>query len=373
MTSWPTSFPIPQRGPARIAAPCAGAAADPANTAAVSVFAAAMMIYGLGFLLTGAVSPWLWGAPFWRIGLDLLFAVAGFALARAWFDPGTPARRRAAAARGAGLYAAFAACIVGSVVVVGLLATPVRLHHYLRSPVTRLYLHGLLFRPAMFLPGAFRGLEWNSAVNPLLYQARLLAVCMAALATLGLATRRARAPIVAACGLAAALAYLVLFAHPAMQWQLLGVDAREILVEIPFFCMGAVLGQGNGPPHLWRADVAMLVFLANWVASSWFGQWNVVLEWVSLPYMAACVARMELPGLGWLRRHVGDPTAGLVLFSFPIQQLVVLRLPGHLAHGILLCAAASLAAALLCFHLVERPVQHLAALLLAPGRDDAAQ
>ena len=352
------------------------AEAPPAGTTAVTVFAAAMMIYGLGFLLTGAVSPWLWGAPFWRVGLDLLYAIAGFALARAWFGPAPDllaAARRRAVARGAGLYAALLACIVGTVAVIGPLATPIRLHDYVHSPVTRLYLHGLLFQPSMFLPGAFPGLEWNSAVNPVLFQARLLALCMAALAAFGLVAAPVRTPLVAACGLAAATSYLVLFSHPAMQLQLLGVDAREITVEIPFFCAGAVFAHWNARTGLWRADLAMLVFLANWVASSWFVQWNVVLEWVSLPYMAACVGRLELPGTAWLRRHVGDPTAGLVLFSFPIQQLVVLRLPGHLPHGILLCAAATLIASLLCYHLVERPVQHVAALLLAPGAHDAAQ
>ncbi len=367
--------PIPLRR-AVAGATAAPIEASSAGTTAVAVFAAAMIIYGLGFLLTGAVSPWLWGAPFWRVGLDLLYAIAGFALARAWFEPAPSLRavsRRRTAARGAGLYAATAASVLGTVLVIGPLATPVRLHDYLHSPLTRLYLHGLVFQPAMFLPGAFPGLQWNSAVNPVLYQARLLALCMAAVAALGLVTHPFRTLLVAACGLAAAAAYLVLFSHPAMQPLLLGVDAREITVEIPFFCAGAVLARWDARAEFWRADLAMLVFLANWVASSWFVQWNVVLEWVSLPYMAACVGRMELPGTAWMRRHIGDPAAGLVLFSFPIQQLVVLRLPGHLAHGILLSAAATLAAALLCFHLVERPVQHVAALLLAPGAHNAAQ
>ena len=348
-----------------------GAGTLGAGTAAVAVFATALMIYGLGFLLTGAVSPWLWGAPFWRVGLDLLYAIAGFAVARAWFAPA--AGHRLLVARGVGLYAAYAACIAGTVAVIGPLATRIALHDYLHSPVTRLYLHALLFRPAMFLPGAFAGLEWNSAVNPVLFQARPLAICMVVLASLTLVSPAMRAPANAACGLAAAASYLVLFAHPAMQPQLLGVDAREITVEIPFFCAGAVLARWDARAAFWRADVAMLAFLANWVASSWFVQWDVVLEWATLPYMAACVGRSELPGAAWLRARLGDPTAGLFLFSFPIQQLVVLRLPGHLAHGILLCAAASLAAALACFHLVERPVQHVAALLLAPGDRDAAQ
>ncbi len=366
-------------GPSRVTAPrpsaepaVAVAAAPSAGFTLVTVFAASILIYGLGFLLTGAVSPWLWGAPFWRIGLDLLYAVAGFLVACAWFNPPPPllaASRRRLCARAAGLYAAYAACISGTVLVIGPLATPLSWRAYAHSPVTGLYLHNLLFQPALFLPGVFRGLEWNAAVNPIVLQVRLLLVCSVALAALGILSRGPRVTAVAVGGVVAAATYLALFTHPSWPMVLLDMDAREVTVEIPFFCVGALLSALDTRAGAWRADLAMLAFFANWMVSAWFVQWNIVVEWVTLPYMAACFGRMRLPGTRW----IGDPTAGLVLFSFPLQQLVVQRLPGHLAHAILLCAVPSLVAGLASWHLIERPVQRIAASLLNMPGADAAQ
>ena len=256
---------------------------------------------------------------------------------------------------------------------VGPLATPIRWRDYLHSPVTRVYLHNLLFQPALFLPGAFRGLEWNAAVNPIVQQVRLLLLCAVALAATGIASRGVRVALLAAGFLATGATYLVLFSHPAMPMMLLDTDGREVTVEIPFFCAGALLSRLDARDDAWRADLAMLAFVANWTVSAWFGRWNVVVEWVTLPYMAACCGRLRLPGTEWLRRRIGDPTAGLVLFSFPIQQLVVQRLPGHLAHGILLGAVASLAAALASFHLLERPAERAALRFVNAGSRDAAQ
>ncbi|MCQ8240264.1 hypothetical protein [Rhizosaccharibacter radicis] len=333
----------------------------------VTLFGAVLMLYGLGFLLTGAVSPWVWGAPFWRVGLDLMFSAAGYLAVRAWFEPPAPLRAASArrvGGRAAGLLAGYAACVVFTAFVIGPLSSPLPLRSFLFSPVTRLYLHNLAFQSQLFLPGAFRGLQWNSAVNPMLDEARLLAACLVAVPILELAPARLRRTIIALAGLASAAAYLWLFTHPGLVHRVLFMDGRDVYAEIPFFCVGALLAGLDSRPAAWRTDLAMMFFALNWGVAAWFSQWNIVVEWLTLPYMAACFGRMTLPGTTALRRRFGDPTLGVFLYAFPLQQLVVLRLPGHLAHGILLCAVPVALAGLLSWQIVERPAALIATRLL---------
>ena len=62
---------------------------------------------------------------------------------------------------------------------------------------------------------------------------------------------------------------------------------------------------------------------------------------------------MALPVLGRFG-VAGNPSFGLFLYAFPIQQLIVRRMPGA-AYPILTCFALALMAGYLSWHLVERP------------------
>jgi peptidoglycan/LPS O-acetylase OafA/YrhL len=193
-------------------------------------------------------------------------------------------------------------------------------------------------------------------VNPMLWTLVPGLLLSLGVPLLGRAPARLRSAAAASCAVAFAAAALVLAgAELQPPVLLLRINLLDMLTEAPFFLFGAALAwfEQQAGERLWRADLALLCFAANWVVASWLGGWDIVLEWVTLPYMAACFGRSSVPGLAWLR-PLGNPSFGMFLFGFPLQQLIVEYWPAD-PHPILTCIGLAVPIGLLSWHLVERP------------------
>ena len=324
------------------------------NFTALRLFAVVLVIYGNGLVLTGAPASGLWGAPFPRIGLDLLFAVSGYLAAGSWDR--LPRLAPYLTKRALRLFPGLAACVLATILVIGPLATRLSLKDYLLDAHTRQYLGNILLVQQLWLPGVFEGQPWVGTVNPMLWTLVPGAACCLLVPLLGQAPLRFRAGVTAGSAAIFAVAAFVMQMEDVKPPPLLfRVSLVDMLTEIPFFLLGAwlaMLEQRRGE-SLWRPDLAMLCFAANWGVASWLGSWTIVLEWLTLPYMAVCFGRMHMPLLRRLA-PLGNPSFGFFLYAFPIQQLIVARLPGN-PHPILLCMALALGAGLLSWRLVERP------------------
>lgn len=332
----------------------AGAPAPPqSNFDALRLLAATVVLYGNGLVLTGASGSGLWGAPLPRIGVDLFFAISGYLLVGSWERSTGLAHYLGKRVLRAG--PALVACVLATVFILGPLATRLPLRAYLLDGLTRRYLVNIALLPQLWLPGVFEGQQWSGAVNPMLWTLLPGALCALSVPAFGLLPPRLRAPALLACAvLCAAASLLIPWASPA---PLAGLRATavQMLTAIPFFMVGAFLAtlersRGEG---LWRADLAVLCYAGNWMLATWVGEWNIVLEWLTLPYMAACFGRMAMPALGRLGA-LGNPSYGLFLYAFPVQQFIVWAMPGN-PHPILTCFAIALPLGLLSWHLVERP------------------
>jgi len=324
------------------------------NFDALRVFAALCVLYGNGLVLTGAPGSGLWGAPFPRVGLDIFFAISGYLVTGSWER--TPRLGPFLARRALRIFPGLTACVLATVFVIGPLATSLPLRAYLLNDLTRHYLGNIILYQQLWLPGVFVGQQWVGTVNPMLWTLVPGVLCCLLVPAFGLLPRRSRAWAVAACAVLCAVAALALpVIGPKLPFHLFRVSAVEMLTEVPFFLAGTflqIVERGAGK-HLWRADLAMLCFAANWVVATWLGDWDIVLEWVTLPYMVICFGRMSMPVLGRLGA-LGNPSYGLYLYAFPIQQLIVERMPGD-PHPILTCAALALPIGFLSWHLIERP------------------
>ncbi|MBV9748217.1 MAG: acyltransferase, partial [Acetobacteraceae bacterium] len=252
------------------------------------------------------------------------------------------------------------ACVLATILVIGPLATSLPLRWYVLNKLTVKYLANVALYLQLWLPGVFQGQQWNSAVNPMLWTLVPGLLCFLAVPALARLPRRSRSWVLLTVAVLCAGAALFLPEGyeqrlPAHLAHILG---RDVLIEVPFFLVGALLrwldervrGRSGA---LWRADLAMLFFAANWIAATWIEGWDIIVEWVTLPYMAACFGRLSAPLLGEMGR-LGNPSYGLYLYAFPIQQLIVARMPGN-PHPILTCAALTVPVAFLSWHLVERP------------------
>ena len=343
-----------------------GSTSDPKrnNFDALRIFAALVVLYGNGWVLAGGPGPGLWGAPFARVGLDLFFAISGYLVTGSLER--TPRLGVFLVKRALRIFPGLIACVLVTVLVIGPLATALPLRWYVLNKLTIKYLANIVLYQQLWLPGVFQGQQWNGAVNPMLWTLLPGLLCCLAVPVLARLPWRSRAWVASAGAVLCAGAGLFLPEgyDQRLPAHLAHVLGREVLIEVPFFLVGALFrwleGRVRGRIHvLWRADLAMLCFVANWIAATWIDGWDIVVEWVTLPYMAVCFGRMGAPLLGQLGR-LGNPSYGLYLYAFPIQQLVVARMPGD-AHPILTCAAITVPVAFLSWHLIERPALRWAA------------
>lgn len=329
-------------------APARGPTAN--NFDLLRIVACVPVIYGNGLLLTAAPASALWGAPVARFGLDFLFALSGYLVAGSWLRD--PAFLPFLSRRIVRMMPGMAGCVLLTVAIVGPYATHLSFHQYILNGMTLRYLKNIVFMQQLWLPAVFQGQGWAGAVNPMLWTLLVGLLCGLTLPLLGLLPSRLR--IWALAGAVGLFAATALCLPPDSNLHFYHILLRDILIEVPFFLVGALLRHmQNHVSDLWRADLAMLFFAGNWVVATWLGAWNIVFEWVSLPYMAACVGHMSAPVLGQLGRW-GNPSYGLYLYAFPIQQLIVANWP-NCPHPIAACALLSLIAGYLSWHLIERP------------------
>lgn len=322
---------------------------SPTNWDILRLLAVGIVVVGNGLVLTGGVPPGLWGAPMPRIGLDLLFSIAGYMSAELVRSSASPATFLLGRARR--VFPALVTSVVLTAFMLGPFATTLPHRVFLLAVETRRYLYNIILMPQPFLPRTFEGQQWSGATNPILWTLDAYAVgCVAVL----MLSRQRRAAL-GALALAAVFAILALIwptTPQALPHLLQRSEFADAMPEMPFFFVAAALSF-LGRPHLWRADLAMFCFAVTWIVATWVDRNTIVLLWLTLPYMAICFGRMTLPGLTRVWRF-GNPSYGAFLYAFPLQQFIVSRWP-EVKHPILICLAASAVLGLLSWHLVEYP------------------
>lgn len=346
----------PSLAPALPAAPCgAGSAIRPGfgNLVAVRTAACLVLVAGNGLLLTAGPQVGYWGAPLSRFGLDLLLAVGGYAAAESWLRLPRPLVFLRRGARR--LLPALGVFVLLMGWVAGPALSRLGLGEYARHPLTWAWMRNLILWPEFWLPGLFEGQQWAGTVNPLLWVPGLAALLRLALPLLGRLRPTGGAAVLAVVAAAAMAAHARLAAGPITTE--LADRLAQISLALPFLCLGAGLRLLQQRwPRLLRADVAMLLFGAAWVAAALAGPGALWVEWLVLPYLMACLAQGSIPLLARFAR-LGDPTLGMVLYGFPAQQaLLHLRPDLGWAWSIAAATALALLAGYLSWHLVERPL-----------------
>jgi peptidoglycan/LPS O-acetylase OafA/YrhL len=323
------------------------------NFDALRLFAACLIIYGHGMDLTGGVEPGLWGVPIGRIGLDLFFSISGYLVTTSWERD--PRLLPFLARRCLRIFPGLAVCVLLTTFVLGPAVTRLPVSAYFAEPGTWAYLANIPLYAVQHLPWVFTDLRYNGAVNGSLWSLFPEFVCYLTIPLFARLRPGLRHAALVLTGLVSGGIGVMLFLAPAdQQIVVYSVALHYLLVQVPFFLVGGVLGLlRNRPGLLGRADLCLLFLTMNYGISTWFGWWNLVVEWFTLPYMAISFGRLSLPVMN-RAGSFGDLSFGLYLYAFPVQQLVLLLWPGSPA-PILLCLLLTLPLAWLSWRLVERP------------------
>lgn len=334
------------------------------NFQPIRLAAAAFVVLFHCYALTGR-----WTAePLWRLapelnfgalGVKIFFVISGFLVTQSWL-----ARRAAVpfvAARALRIYPALAAAVAFTIVLSGF-SSALPWAEYLTHPQTRDYAWrvALGFEMVYRLPGAFPGNPFPHEVNGSLWtlpiELRLYVAVLAAGAA-GLLARRS-AWLAAVAALVAAFAW-----RP--DWFPLAPNDRVVRELTLAFALGSLA-------YVWRA--ALPVSLAAAAACIVLVAWNpagLARGALFTPLLAYVVLVAAYhPRLAWpAANRVGDYSYGLYVYSFPIQQTLMERLPALTPATLLaLSLPLSLAAAALSWHALERPALGLKSRFDRPAR-----
>lgn len=321
------------------------------------VFAALMVIYGHGYVLSTNGGPGFWGVPFARIGLDIFFAISGYMVTGSWLR--TPQLGAFLWKRTLRILPGLAACVLFTTFILGARLTRLPLAEYLTNPGTLGYLSNIVLSPALYLPGVFEGLRAGGAVNGSLWSLFPEALCYLTVPAFALLAIRPRLWALPVLGLTiGGLGLWLFYGYTGDAWVINATDVKYMLVQVPFFFFGGLYRLlGDRMANFYRADFALLGYSLNWMVASWYDWWNIPVEWVTLPYMVLCFGRLSMPVIRRAGRF-GDLSYGMYLYAFPIQQVILGARP-DLAHPIIACMLLTVPFALVSWHLIEAPFLRL--------------
>lgn len=240
-----------------------------------------------------------------------------------------------------------------TVLVVGPLATELPLGEYFATTRTWQYLSNLLLWIQFDLPGVFTANPFPNTVNGSIWTLPFVMAMDVSLIALGVGGHFNRTVILTSF-VALALVNLVLLPR-------LGVVSQSV---INLFTLGSFFYAGVAL-YLFRQYVPLtwklaLPLLAVMTVSAGSALWLPALL-VGLPYLVIHVAHLNLGRLSRFGRY-GDFSFGIYVFSFPLQQLLMLWIgpdqlsrPAFLALSLLL----SLGIGMLSWHFIEKPAQRL--------------
>lgn len=252
-----------------------------------------------------------------EIAVWIFFVISGFLLSMRWLA--RPDARRFVQNRALRILPAYAVCLLLSALILGPLLTELPLLTYLTTPDTWAYVYGNLSFVAMryHLPGVFEELPYAGVVNGSLWSLQIEVYAYTLLLGAGLAGLLKPGRVILAVLLGGALTMLL-----ASQLTRL---APEIPPALGAFALGALAAVHARRIPL-RGTLPLLAFAAFALATA------LGLE-VSIRrgLLLLAVAALTL----WLAYRFpqrtaasADPSYGLYLYGFPVQQLCLSLLPG---------------------------------------------
>ncbi|HEY2703788.1 MAG TPA: acyltransferase, partial [Candidatus Dormibacteraeota bacterium] len=320
------------------------------NFTLIRVLAAAAVIFDHSYRLTGSAPPltrFLGYTDIGTLAVCAFFVVSGHLLLGSW--RADPRPLLFALKRFLRIVPGSTFAVLLALLVIGPLMTSRSMGTYFHATETRDYLWNLVFFYQQYdLPGVFtrnvaaavNGSTWTLAYEITLYCAMPLIAF--------LLLRRWRWVGAALLLVAVTLPwdrYVTFIPVEILQPRYLAPFAR-------YFVVGAILyAFRDRVPMRWYVGVGLGAILL----SSYGHPWAPWVSNVVLPYEVVYLAQLRMPIGAVLQRR--DPSYGMYLLAFPIQQSVLSLAGGHL-HPLVLFAVSTpvtVALALVSWHLVEAP------------------
>lgn len=325
------------------------------NFDALRILAASAVIYGHAHPLTATPSIGFFGNGTQAFAVKVFFIVSGFLIARSWmFDPRPVSYLVKRSLR---IFPALFLCLAFTVLVLGAWLTTLPLAEYFGNRGTWVYgLYNAVLYPVYSLPGVFADNVYPVAVNGSLWSLPVEFLMYLVFPVVLVISRllRTNALVVAfTVALCAVSVYTLRIAPAQPAFVFYGTALAPVLDTAPYFFLGGVFAitrlHKTLNPAVGTFMVGALLFFQP--ASAPLAE--IALYLVAL-YCVLSFATVASPVLSRAGRF-GDPSYGIYVYSFPIQQAVVHFVPNVTPIGNTLIAFPFIvAAAYISWHLVEK-------------------
>jgi peptidoglycan/LPS O-acetylase OafA/YrhL len=282
--------------------------------------AAAMVIFGHAYPLTGNVAPGLFANGVQTVGVKIFFVISGYLITKSWQSD--PNMVRFWMKRALRIIPGLACLCLLTVFILGPLVTSLSLRGYISNPMTRQYFWNLAFYPMYGLPGVFQGNVYGPPVNGSLWS---LPVEVAMYAGVPMIISRSPTfykvcvPLIAAGLLVADILFVRVwpFPKPIVFW---GTSLSSTLDVAFYFYAGSTVAV-HRLERFANLPVAIVLFvLAFLFISSYI--WSEVALAVVLPCVVVAFGLTRITPLqGILDGR--DYSYGLYLYGFVVQQSVI--------------------------------------------------
>lgn len=306
--------------------------------------AALMVIVGHTWPLTGTAGvPTFAGIRLHHLGVYIFFVISGYLLATSWER--SPEAAPFLMRRCLRIFPALTVTVLLTVLVIGPLNTSHPLPEYWTSGQTWQYLWNITLIAQYPLPGVFEN-NPEPVVNGSLWSLGVEFCCYLGLVA---TARLGRLPsVILRTTLAAGTATVILTGAATG-------SLRTTAIAVVFFLLGSLAARGRTLRRwpLWPAIPGLAA------AGMTDGNSGLLLAWLGITY-AVIAGGSRTSASATAARRAGDPSYGMYLWGFPIQQLLVAAAPTlPLMPNIIIVAACSTTAGYLSWHLVERPFKEI--------------
>lgn len=284
------------------------------NFDAIRILAAAMVLFSHHFALTGNAEPSFFGVhSVGGLAVTIFFIISGYLVTISWWRD--PHVWRFALRRFLRIWPALTAVVVVTTYGLGTWVTKLPLQEYLLHPGTAEYLQALWMRIHFVLPGVFENNPYPHGVNGSLWTIPYEVRCYIVLCVAGLLGLLKYRPVLLLC----IAGYMAWFFHGSNA-DLSGIVhyGRELSA---FFLAGA--GLAALEPWWRRRPMLWAIVIAAAFALAWSADWRHTALLIGLPFLVIYTGTRATPIIHRAGRW-GDPSYGIYLFAFPVQQTVIL-------------------------------------------------
>lgn len=283
------------------------------NFDAIRIAAALAVLVSHHHALTGQLEPLVLGIhTLGGFAVLVFFCLSGYLVTASWHND--PHLRRFALRRALRIWPAFIAVITLTAYGLGTWMTSLPTEKYLRDPGTSGYLSNIWFAGKVALPGVFEKNPLPSAVNGSIWTISYEVLCYVILACGGvLGLLRIRAVWLAAV-------LITVTWYESKYGPDFHSDWKLKYEMMAYFLAGSVIFVLQ--PQWSKRPLTWLVVLLGVGLLLWSSGLRYLSLLMTVPYLVICLGTRSSPILRQFGRW-GDPSYGLYLMAFPIQQAVI--------------------------------------------------